>query len=118
LKGCSGIAQCKLCDGGSRHGNVCDDNDPNLGCPGNPPGTCAAQGGNLTGQCVRTCSAGPKIGLPCNNDQNCGSCAGGGNAGLPCDLPGDCPGGACTTGVCGAGGLTPGFCRDRCGRCN
>jgi len=41
------------------------------------------------GMCVRTCAGGENNGEPCNND-------------------GHCPG-----GVCG-----PGFCRDRCGRCN
>jgi hypothetical protein len=83
-------------------------------CPGTP--SCVTlYGAGAT--CVKTCTSGPKIGLPCNNAQNCGSCVGGGNAGLPCDLfpfpTSDCPGGTCDVGVCGAA-----FCRDRCGRCS
>lgn len=60
-------------------------------CSALPP----ASGGGQGAKCVKTC-------------------VGGGNAGEPClnDTHGHCPG-----GVCGNGGMTPGFCRDRCARC-
>jgi predicted outer membrane repeat protein len=64
--------------------------------------------------CIKACSSGPRTGFPCNNNLNCGSCSASSAApGIPCDADGDCPGGSCDVGVCGAG-----FCRDRCGRCN
>ncbi len=62
--------------------------------------------------CVRTCSAGPSLGQPCNNNMNCGQCAGGTNATYPCDADTDCPGSTCNTGTCG-----PGFCRNQCRQC-
>jgi hypothetical protein len=67
--------------------------------------------------CVKTCSSGPRIGHPCNNNLNCGSCVGGTNPGIPCDASSDCTSSNCSVGVCPTG-ATPGFCRDRCGRCN
>jgi glucose/arabinose dehydrogenase len=72
--------------------------------------------------CIKTCTAGPRQGQPCNNNLNCGYCIGGpptgtGAAGSPCDANADCASGNCFIGVCPAG-ATPGFCRDRCGRCN
>jgi predicted outer membrane repeat protein len=72
--------------------------------------------------CIKTCSSGPRLGQPCNNNLNCGACIGGpptgnGAAGIPCDANVDCASGTCQTGVCPTG-ATPGFCRDRCGRCN
>jgi hypothetical protein len=71
--------------------------------------------------CIKTCTSG-RTGQPCNNNLNCGFCVGGpatgaGAAGIPCDANGDCASGTCQTGVCPTG-ATPGFCRDRCGRCN
>jgi hypothetical protein len=71
--------------------------------------------------CIKTCTSG-RTGQPCNNNLNCGYCVGGpatgtGAAGIPCDANGDCASGTCQTGVCPTG-ATPGFCRDRCGRCN
>jgi M6 family metalloprotease-like protein len=72
--------------------------------------------------CVKTCSSGPRMGQPCNNNLNCGSCIGGpttgaGAAGIPCDANADCASGDCGEGTCPTG-ATPGFCRDRCGRCD
>jgi hypothetical protein len=72
--------------------------------------------------CLKTCSAGPRLGHPCNNNLNCGACIGGpatgaGAAGIPCDANADCASGVCALGTCPTG-ATPGFCRDRCGRCN
>jgi hypothetical protein len=72
--------------------------------------------------CIKTCSSGPRTGQPCNNNLNCGACIGGpatgnGAAGIPCDANADCASGNCGLGVCPTG-ATPGFCRDRCGRCN
>jgi hypothetical protein len=72
--------------------------------------------------CIKTCTSGPRMGHPCNNNLNCGSCIGGpatgaGAAGIPCDANGDCASNNCGTGTCPTG-ATPGFCRDRCGRCN
>jgi hypothetical protein len=68
--------------------------------------------------CVKTCTSGPKIGEPCIYAYQCGSCAGGPNAGLPCASNGVCGlDNDCIVGVCGVIGTTPGFCRDRCGRC-
>jgi hypothetical protein len=72
--------------------------------------------------CIKTCSSGPRTGQPCNNNLNCGACIGGpltgaGAAGIPCDANADCASGNCGVGVCPTG-ATPGFCRDRCGRCN
>jgi hypothetical protein len=72
--------------------------------------------------CIKTCSTGARTGQPCNNNLNCGSCIGGpltgnGAAGIPCDANSDCASGNCGLGVCPTG-ATPGFCRDRCGRCN
>jgi hypothetical protein len=71
--------------------------------------------------CIKTCTSG-RTGQPCNNNLNCGFCVGGpatgaGAAGIPCDANGDCASGTCQTGVCPTG-ATPGFCRDRCGRCD
>jgi hypothetical protein len=71
--------------------------------------------------CVKTCTSGPRTGQPCNNNLNCGSCIGGpamgaGAAGIPCDANSDCASNNCGTGTCPTG-ATPGFCRDRCGRC-
>jgi hypothetical protein len=63
------------------------------------PAVCVAlpalSGGGPGAMCVKTCVGG------LNDRQPCGNIA-------------HCPGG---TG-CGAGGPTPGFCRDKCGRCN
>ena len=56
----------------------------------------AANGGGPGALCVKTCVGGTNDGVPCINDTH-----------------GHCPDG----GVCGNGGPTPGFCRDRCGRC-
>jgi hypothetical protein len=72
--------------------------------------------------CIKTCTSGPRMGQPCNNNLNCGACIGGpatgnGAAGIPCDANADCASGNCGVGVCPTG-ATPGFCRDRCGRCN
>jgi hypothetical protein len=72
--------------------------------------------------CIKTCSSGPRTGQPCNNNLNCGACIGGpasgnGAAGIPCDANADCASNNCGVGVCPSG-ATPGFCRDRCGRCN
>jgi PKD repeat protein len=72
--------------------------------------------------CIKTCSSGPRTGQPCNNNLNCGACIGGpptgaGAAGIPCDAGTDCVSGNCGVGACPTG-ATPGFCRDRCGRCN
>jgi len=76
--------------------------------------------------CPSTVKCGPAAGsVACANATICitnfgnaatcvKTCVGGDNAGDPCiDSARHCPGG----GVCGAGGATPGFCRDRCGRC-
>jgi hypothetical protein len=72
--------------------------------------------------CIKTCTSGPRLGQPCNNNLNCGACIGGpasgnGAAGIPCDANSDCVSNNCGVGVCPTG-ATPGFCRDRCGRCN
>jgi hypothetical protein len=67
--------------------------------------------------CVKTCTTGPNTGAPCNNHLHCGQCVGGANAGVPCDANGDCASNSCSTGICPTG-TNPGFCRDRCGRCN
>jgi hypothetical protein len=72
--------------------------------------------------CIKTCTSGPRTGQPCNNNLNCGTCVGGpatgnGAAGIPCDANADCASGNCGLGTCPTG-ATPGFCRDRCGRCN
>jgi hypothetical protein len=72
--------------------------------------------------CIKTCSSGPRMGQPCNNNLNCGACIGGpltgnGAAGIPCDANSDCASNNCGLGTCPTG-ATPGFCRDRCGRCN
>jgi hypothetical protein len=72
--------------------------------------------------CIKTCSSGPRLGQPCNNNLNCGACVGGpltgnGAAGIPCDANTDCASNNCGVGTCPTG-ATPGFCRDRCGRCN
>jgi hypothetical protein len=72
--------------------------------------------------CIKTCSSGPRTGQPCNNNLNCGACIGGpptgnGAAGIPCDANADCASNNCGLGVCPTS-ATPGFCRDRCGRCN
>jgi len=56
----------------------------------------ALSGGGPGAKCVKTCVGGTNDGEQCINDTH-----------------GHCPGG----GVCGNGGTTPGFCRDRCGRC-
>jgi hypothetical protein len=71
--------------------------------------------------CIKTCTSG-RTGQPCNNNLNCGYCVGGpltgnGAAGIPCDANSDCASGTCQTGTCPTGAM-PGFCRDRCGRCN
>jgi hypothetical protein len=71
--------------------------------------------------CIKTCTSGPRTGQPCNTNLNCGSCVGGpatghGAAGIPCDADSDCASNNCGLGVCPTG-PTPGFCRDRCGRC-
>jgi hypothetical protein len=71
--------------------------------------------------CIKTCTSG-RTGQPCNNNLNCGYCVGGpatgtGAAGIPCDANSDCGSNNCAVGVCPTG-ATPGFCRDRCGRCN
>jgi len=64
--------------------------------------------------CVQTCTSGPRIGQPCNNNKQCGKCTTGPRAGYPCENSVEhCAGPLCETGVCGSG-----FCRDRCGRCN
>jgi hypothetical protein len=55
----------------------------------------AASGGGAGAMCVKTCVGGSADGQPCINI-------------------GHCPGGT----SCGAAGPTPGFCRDKCGRCN
>jgi hypothetical protein len=92
-------------------------------CPSSVPcnATMCSGAGNCTGlygagaTCTKTCSSGPRLGLPCNNTLNCGSCsAASAIPGLPCDADSDCAGGACDEGTCAA----TGFCRDRCGRCN
>jgi hypothetical protein len=72
--------------------------------------------------CIKTCTSGPRTGQPCNNNLNCGGCIGGpptgnGAAGIPCDANADCASNNCGLGICPTG-TTPGFCRDRCGRCN
>jgi hypothetical protein len=72
--------------------------------------------------CIKTCTTGPRTGQPCNNNLNCGACIGGpltgnGAAGIPCDANTDCASNNCGVGTCPTG-ATPGFCRDRCGRCN
>jgi len=56
----------------------------------------APSGGGSGAKCVKTCVGGDNAGEPCINDTH-----------------GHCPGG----GVCGNGGIAPGLCRDRCGRC-
>jgi hypothetical protein len=62
-------------------------------------GTCTAlsalNGGGSGAMCLKTCVGGAHAGQPCS--------------GMP-----HCPGGT----ACGAGGANPGFCRDKCGRCN
>jgi parallel beta-helix repeat protein/predicted outer membrane repeat protein len=63
-------------------------------CVALPP----ASGGGAGAMCVKTCQA-PAA-----------------NAGEPCINDAHCPGGG--PGSCGNGGPTPGFCRDKCGRCN
>lgn len=83
---------------------------PTVSCDVTP---CANNGPCGGGLCVRTCSSGPRQGEFCANNDHCGACAGGSRDTLPCDVDMDCPGGTCSTGVCG-----PGFCRDRCGRCS
>ncbi len=60
-------------------------------CVALPP----ASGGGAGAMCVKTCDGGSADGQPCINIAHC-------------------PGGT----ACGAGGPTPGFCRDKCGRCN
>lgn len=72
---------------------------------------CNSDGACNGGLCVRTCISGPNIGEECRNDFHCGQCTTPG-FGSPCSSNANCIGGACVTGVCG-----PGFCRDRCGRC-
>jgi hypothetical protein len=72
--------------------------------------------------CIKTCTSGPRTGHPCNNNLNCGACIGGpasgnGAVGIPCDANTDCVSNNCGLGICPTG-ATPGFCRDRCGRCN
>jgi M6 family metalloprotease-like protein len=56
----------------------------------------AANGGGAGAMCVKTCIGGPNDGQPC------------------IDFARHCPGGT----SCGNPGPTPGFCRDKCGRCN
>jgi hypothetical protein len=62
-------------------------------------GTCTAlpalSGGGPGAMCVKTCVGGAFDGQPCSGIAHC-------------------PGGT----ACGAGGANPGFCRDKCGRCN
>ena len=52
------------------------------------------------------CTAGPRVGEYCTisgtGDLRCGECNGGTNDGEECNDDGDCPGGTCTTGTCGA----------------
>jgi len=84
--------------------------------------TCTDLYGAGAAICVKTCTSGPRTGQPCRISLSCGSCIGGpptgpGAAGIPCDANADCVSGTCQTGVCPTG-ATPGFCRDRCGRCN
>jgi hypothetical protein len=91
-------------------------------CPSTVPcnTTACANAGACTGlyganaTCVRSCTAGPRLGAICTVNKHCGVCtAPSTNAGAPCDNNAQCPSGACTTGTCGTG-----FCRDRCSRCN
>jgi hypothetical protein len=99
-------------------------------CPSTVPcnTTTCSGAANCTGlygagaTCIKTCTSGPRAGHPCNNNLNCGACIGGaatgaGARGIPCDANADCASGACALGTCPTG-ATPGFCRDRCGRCN
>jgi hypothetical protein len=90
-------------------------------CPSAVPcnTTACSTGSQCTGPygpgatCVKTCTSGPNLAAPCVNNTHCGACAGGTRVGYPCDANADCPSSTCTLGACG-----PGFCRDRCGRCN
>ncbi len=77
---------------------TCGSLAPVAGTPCATPAVCvalpAASGGGPGAMCVKTC-------------------VGGTNDGQPCIGIAHCPGGT----SCGAAGPTPGFCRDKCGRC-
>ncbi len=81
---------------------TCGSLAPPGGTPCATPAVCVAlpalSGGGAGAMCVKTCKA------PATN------------AGEPCINDAHCPGGG--VGSCGNGGATPGFCRDKCGRCN
>ncbi len=84
---------------------------------------CTTYGSGAT--CVRTCVGAPNAGQICTGPKDCNICELGTFHGLPCDPnltaglnPCNVAGGTCPfTGVCGAVSDNPGFCRDRCGRC-
>lgn len=66
------------------------------------------------GLCVRTCQGGSLSGESCQSDRDCLRCQGGSSGGISCESDLDCPGGTC---LIDSSCQSPGFCRDRCGRC-
>jgi hypothetical protein len=78
---------------------TCGSLAPPAGTPCATPAVCVALaalgGGGPGAMCVKTCVGGTNDGQPCINIAHC-------------------PSGT----SCGAAGPTPGFCRDKCGRCN
>lgn len=77
---------------------------------------CSGDAACSGGICTKTCVGGVAAGLVCNTDKSCNHCIGGIFDGLPCD-PVSLS--ACgVTGTCSNDSACgPGFCRDRCRRC-